>query len=118
MARDMYGFGIGLNYRGSGTYQTKVGALCTLVTYVMMIFNLVGLLTAFFDGSNQQEKIQTTTYDLHGTDKVNLAENEFEFILQIVPAIPLEIGRISVKQLKIAIPYYKETELELQTCSE
>ena len=48
----MYGFAIGLNYRGSDTYQTKVGALCTLATYVIMIFNAVGLTTEFFDGSN------------------------------------------------------------------
>ena len=53
VARDMYGFAIGLNYHGSGTYQTKVGALCTLVTYVFMIFNAFGLLVAFYDGSNQ-----------------------------------------------------------------
>lgn len=37
VARDMYGHAVGLNYRGSDNYQTKVGAIFTLVTYVLMV---------------------------------------------------------------------------------
>ena len=37
VARDMYGYAVGLNYRGSDKYQTKIGAILTLVTYALML---------------------------------------------------------------------------------
>ena len=56
VGQDMYGHVIGVHYRGSGSYQTKVGAFFTLATYVLMTINMVTLLIAFEDGSNQGEK--------------------------------------------------------------
>ena len=47
----MYGHAIGVHYRGSDAYQTRLGALCTIVTYALMLVNLVTLSTAFNDGS-------------------------------------------------------------------
>ena len=47
----MYGHVIGVHYRGSGSYQTKLGAFVTLATYVLMIINMVTLFIAFKDGS-------------------------------------------------------------------
>ena len=55
VARDMYGYAIGINYRGSDKYQTKVGSLCTLATYIAVLFNAVLLFTVFTDGSRQDE---------------------------------------------------------------
>ena len=52
----MYGHVIGVHYRGSGSYQTKLGAFVTLATYVLMIINMVTLFIAFKDGSKQDEK--------------------------------------------------------------
>ena len=56
VGQDMYGHVIGVHYRGSGSYQTKLGAFVTLATYVLMIINMVTLLIAFKDGSKQDEK--------------------------------------------------------------
>ena len=39
--RDIFGHPIHVNYKGSDTYQTRIGALCTVVTYTLMVFNLV-----------------------------------------------------------------------------
>ena len=47
LRQDMYGHVIGVHYRGSGSYQTRLGAFCTLTTYVLMIVNAVTLLVAF-----------------------------------------------------------------------
>ena len=44
---DMYGHAIGVHYRGRDAYKTKLGALVTLATYVLMTVNMVTLLTAF-----------------------------------------------------------------------
>ena len=40
---DVFGHPITINYKGSGTYKTKLGALITLVTYTVLIFNTVSL---------------------------------------------------------------------------
>lgn len=52
VGQDMYGHVIGVHYKGSGSYQTKLGALVTLATYVLMTVNMVTLYMAFQDGSN------------------------------------------------------------------
>ena len=54
--QDIFGHVIGVHYRGRDAYKTKLGALCTLATYVLIVINLVTLIGAFIDGSNQQEK--------------------------------------------------------------
>ena len=51
---DMYGHAIGVTYRGSDKYKTNLGALVTLVTYILMTINLLSLLVAFNDGSKQE----------------------------------------------------------------
>lgn len=52
VGQDMYGHVIGVHYKGSGSYQTKLGAFVTLATYVLMTVNLITLLLTFRDGSN------------------------------------------------------------------
>ena len=49
VGQDMYGHVIGVHYKGSGSYQTKLGAFVTLATYVLMTVNMVTLLTEFND---------------------------------------------------------------------
>ena len=47
MDLDMYGHTIGVHYRGRDAYKTKLGALVTLATYVLMTVNMISLFTAF-----------------------------------------------------------------------
>ena len=49
---DMYGHSIGVHYQGNGAYKTRLGAFVTVLTYALMMSNLVALIGAFFDGSN------------------------------------------------------------------
>ena len=56
LALDIFGHPIGVNYKGNDTYQTRLGAFFTLATYTFMLINLGTLITAFFNGSNQDEK--------------------------------------------------------------
>lgn len=94
--RDAFGHGVGVNYRGSESYQTKVGAFCTIATLVLVIFNTATLSTAFFDGSRQDEKAQSTTFDLFDTDTFNFEENSFEVALYVDPPIDPRIGWLKV----------------------
>ena len=52
--KDIYGQPVGVNYEGSDTYKTKLGALITFLTYGLILVNLVGLMLAFNDGSKQE----------------------------------------------------------------
>ena len=51
VGQDMYGYAIGINYKGSGTFQTRLGAFCTFATYALILTNLITLIIAFNDGS-------------------------------------------------------------------
>ena len=52
-----------MHYKGSATYQTRLGALISLITQALIIINLISLSVDFFDYSRQEEKIQTTKID-------------------------------------------------------
>ena len=56
VSKDVYGHPVGVNYRGSGTYQTSLGAFCTLALYVLATVNSIILFQAFLDNSKQEEK--------------------------------------------------------------
>ena len=78
----MYGHVIGVNYRGSGTFQTRVGSFCTCATYVMMLINIASLLLAFKIGTKQDETFQTVFKDRLISETYNL--NEFNLNLAII----------------------------------
>ena len=48
---DIYGHAVGVHYKGSDTFKTRMGALCTFITYALMTVNLITLISAFLDGS-------------------------------------------------------------------
>ena len=54
---DVFGHPVGVNYRGSGSFKTKMGALCSLATLIMVLANFTTLVRIFFDGSKQEEKV-------------------------------------------------------------
>ena len=53
--QDIYGHPIGINYKGSGTYKTLLGAFVTLITKALMIYNTISLTLAYFDRTIQVE---------------------------------------------------------------
>ena len=75
---DIYGHPVGVLFKGSSVYQTRLGALITLITYMLMLFNLQTLFSAFLDGSKQEEKVSITYTDSFLTDAYNLKENNLE----------------------------------------
>ena len=89
----MYGHAIGVTYRGQDAYKTRLGALVTLITYVLMTINSVSLFIAYEDGSRQEEKVQSVKFDRATSDEINLLDLEFE--ISIVTSHPLDprVGR-------------------------
>ena len=73
-----------------------MGAFCTLVTYILMLFNAVTLLTAFFDGSRQDERYSTTTFDLYSTDQYIFADYDVELTFFLSEEIDPRYGGLIV----------------------
>ena len=48
---DIFGHAIGVHYRGSDAFKTRLGAFCTFATYVLIAINFFTLIVAFQDGS-------------------------------------------------------------------
>ena len=71
---DTFGRPLSVNYKGSDTYKTKLGAFCTLAVYVLMAINLINLTTAYVSNSNQVEKTNTLTAENWKTKKFNLID--------------------------------------------
>lgn len=47
---DIFGAPIGLNYKGENTFSTRIGGLCTLILYTILINLAVDdILSYFFD---------------------------------------------------------------------
>lgn len=91
--QDIYGHVFGVSYRGRSTYQTGLGSLCTLATYVLMVVNLLTLWIAFMDGSNQQEKTQTTALDRFNAEPVKFSDHNMTISLFSTKKLTPDYGR-------------------------
>ena len=99
VSQDIYGYAVGVNYKGSGVFQTRLGALCTIITYTLMIVNLTNLLIAFTDGSKQEEKIQSIEFDTWNSDRFDITDNSMTISYILWPPIDSRIGRLRSLQM-------------------
>ena len=63
VSQDIFGFQFKIKYQGDDSFKTKLGALCTFITFAALIFNFYVLSSAFADGSNQEEKSRFKIFD-------------------------------------------------------
>ena len=63
IVQDVYGHPVGVHYKGSDTYKTRLGAFCTLATYALIFFNLTVLIVAFMNESKRDEKFLESLFD-------------------------------------------------------
>ena len=49
--RDIYGLPITVLYKGSDQYKTSMGSLFTILTYTLLLVNVISLTQGFLDGS-------------------------------------------------------------------
>ena len=79
--QDIYGHVIGVHFKGRGSFNTSLGGLCTMATYVLIAMNFKVLFEGLLDQSLQGETVQVNSYDNFDTDKYLFSENDLEFIL-------------------------------------
>ena len=70
--RDVFGQPITVLYKGSQTYKTKIGALCTVLVTVLVLVNTVMLAEGYISQSRQAENGQVISYDRFGAGKFYL----------------------------------------------
>ena len=98
--QDIYGHQIGINYKGSGAYKTKLGAFFTLATYVLIVINLVTLMQDFVSNERQDEKNTEVYLDRFSAGMYNLTDYQIELTLINFSSQPIDenIGRFRVFQ--------------------
>ena len=52
---DIYGHPVGVHMGGKGSYQTKFGAFCTIVTFVLALINTLKIGGAYLNKTDQTE---------------------------------------------------------------
>lgn len=90
---DFYAHPIGVNYRGSGSYPTGLGSLCSLATTVLVLINTANLITSFRDHSRQSEFFQQLKTDTKNMEPLVLEEQQIKFMLIDWDGTPSELGR-------------------------
>ena len=97
VGQDIYGHAVSVHYRGSDYFRTRIGAIFTMVTYVLIAINTIQLIIAFSNGSKQQASSQVYLKDRYYEEAQYLKENDFEIVLLLQEIIPSEIGSIKAK---------------------
>ena len=75
---DIFGHPISVHYRGSDTFKTWLGSICTLTVYVLMLVNTIQLSGALVDTSRLEEKFSQGKIDRFHEDPYKLLENNLE----------------------------------------
>ena len=105
---DAFGAPIGVNYKGNDTYQTKLGGVVSLVTFVVILFYAVYQTYVMWSYTGSTFTSLQTAINLHGetiADAVDLGQDNFEVFLGlrqsttgIIIQVPPEIGRLKATQ--------------------
>ena len=97
---DIFGHQVAVNYKGNSVYQTHLGAVCTLIKYILIAVNFITISTAYRDGSKQEEKNRLLLEDRFFGEPLYLEENDFDLMFFLTFDLPPEIGRMKVKEVK------------------
>ena len=91
---DIFGYTVGVNYKGSGTHNTSLGVFCTVALLVCMLVNLVNLIIIYFNDSNQSDIMNFERVDLHEEDAYNLSNERV--LVSFWTEKHLEIGGVGL----------------------
>ena len=78
---DFYGHPVGVHYRGSGSYSTKLGALCSIITVLLIVINTLDIWTKFIHKTDQTEFYMRVKTDTIGIDPLVFGEQQIHFVI-------------------------------------
>ena len=81
---DNFGHQVGVNYKGDGFYKTNLGAILSLMTF-MLVLTYAGLQSLeFMRASNANVISMMKRIDRRHTEKLGFAENQFNLAFEFV----------------------------------
>ena len=120
--RDIFGSPVTVLYKGSDTYKTIMGALCTVLVIVLVLVNSFILAQGYISQSRQTETAQNVYLDLYNAGKFYLEENKVRMRIASFTnykGIPENIGRFRVQHEKTDKEGNNQiNEIPLQVCSQ
>ena len=93
---DIFGYPIGVRYKGNNTYKTWLGTLCTFSVWILILVNAVSLGKALIDTSRLEEKYSQGKIDRFHEEPYKLVENNLELQLVVWPPPPPNFGNLQV----------------------
>ena len=102
-----------------------MGALCTLLTYALLLVYGISLTQAFLDNSKQTESVQTLYYDRFKEGEFKFSDNSLKIMIITAGELDPAVGRIAMYKI-IAANYIEgdtiewfqtKEEVELTKCS-
>ena len=99
---DIYGHPIGVHYKGNSTFQTKLGSLMTLFSFVFVTIYAAILVTELTTGESQEVQSLSIKVDLSESGRKPLDELEFMLTYVLVDdenkpvTIPTNIGAVAI----------------------
>ena len=100
---DAFGHDFRLSYKGSDSYQTYLGSLCTLVLAILICFHLLEILFDYVSEGRVSYNYTQSFFDRIEGDAYNLAENGVEIVV-----FPLLYNEKYAKWKVYQIEPYKE----------
>ena len=73
-----------------------MGALCTFLYYILILFNTSTLLLAFKDNSKMEKSSQQTTYHPFDEPAFNMTDYNTELSVLVLGDLPETIGRVKL----------------------
>ena len=99
---DIFGHKVGVKYRGEEAFKTRLGALLTVGTFVLIMINAQNLLVQFSDHSAQTEVINPTKVDSNKEEPVDLRQEGFDIaVTNFGLPIPRSIGWWSAHSVNV-----------------
>ena len=78
---DIYGEPVGVNFKGSNTYQTKMGATATLISYLLIMIYSAYLVTIIINKSESSVIVYPTTFEGDNFPKTYLNETYWQLAI-------------------------------------
>lgn len=94
VSKDIFGYNFKINYMGDDNFKTGVGAVWTIIVYAALLFNFWVLVSAFNDGSNQEEKSRFQIFDRFTAPAFNFNDYHTNIALGNLQGMTEDIARL------------------------
>ena len=113
---DMFGHRPEMSFEGQTAFTTCIGAFCSVIVYILILFNTVMLTIQFNDGSKQNEKFNEKPIDRSSADPIPFQNDLFEVALMTLYPVPQDVGKLVAYQLEPSS--VDPSSCKLESCSD